>query len=167
MKYCKNCGAENHDENKFCFNCRCENFSDLRPEGAELQSAPAAQPIAPPPNFNTPPMGAPGVPRPFNAPPPPPQFMPMPPRLKKPLGIFELLTILGFVCSIVGMFSISMILHPIGAVSSIIGFVNGKRFRAIALAGTIISIVGGIIYTVFSLYHNGMLPEWITYGAWH
>lgn len=165
MKYCKNCGAENNEGNKFCFNCRCESFSDVK-SAEGIQPVPPIPPV-PPVAGAYPNQAMQGAPRPFNAPPPPPQFVPMPPRLKKPLGIFELLTILGFVCSIVGMFSISMILHPIGAVASIIGFVNGKRFRAIALAGTIISIVGGIIYTVFSLYHNGMLPEWITYGAWH
>lgn len=140
MKYCKNCGAENNDENVFCFNCRSENFNPA-----------LAQPIPPVPN---------------GAFPPPMQFV-QPPKPKRPLGIFELLTILGFVSSIVGMFSISMILHPLGAVTSIIGFAQGKRFRALAIAGTVISIVGGIVYTVISLYKNGLLPEWITYGAFH
>ncbi|MBD5113587.1 MAG: hypothetical protein HDT46_00025 [Ruminococcaceae bacterium] len=150
MKYCKTCGAENNDENKFCFNCRCESFNDVKP---------APQPM-PDPNM----MNMQGMPRPTM--PPPPVYV-QPPRPKKPLGIFELLTILGFVCAIVGMFSISMILHPLGAITSIIGFVQGKRFKALALAGTVISIVGGIVYTVISLYQNGLLPEWITFGAFH
>ncbi|MCM1060652.1 MAG: zinc ribbon domain-containing protein [Eubacterium sp.] len=149
MKYCTSCGAENGDENRFCFNCRCESFTDIKP-------APT------PPAANAPEMQAP----PRGMPLPPPVYV-QPPKPKMPLGIFELLTILGFVCSIVGMFSISMILHPLGAITSIIGFVQGKRFKAIALAGTVISIVGGIVYTVISLYQNGLLPEWITFGAFH
>lgn len=146
MKYCKNCGAENNDENIFCFNCRCESFNA------------ANQPI-PPASART------NVPM-YNMPAPPPVYM-IPEKIKAPLGIFELLTVLGFVCAIVGMFSISMILHPIGVITSIIGFVQGKRYRALALAGTVISVVGGIIYLVISLYQNGILPEWITFGAIH
>lgn len=159
MKYCKNCGAENGDENKFCFNCRCESFGDVK----------LVSPPAPDPNMqnmqNMPNMqNMQGMPRPTM--PPPPVYM-QPHIPKKPLGISDLLTILGFVCSIVGMFSISMILHPLGAIVSIIGFVNGNRFKALALAGTVISIVGGIVYAVISLYQNGLLPEWITFGAFH
>lgn len=145
MKYCKNCGAENNDENIFCFNCRCENFN---PAG---QTVPPAAQVSAPPIYNVP---------------APPVYM-IPEKPKALLGIFELLTVLGFVCAVVGMFSISMILHPIGVIASIIGFVNGKRYRALALAGTVISIVGGIIYLVVSLYQNGVLPEWITFGAIH
>lgn len=168
MKYCIKCGAENNDDNKFCFNCRCESFGEARqpagtgaPDMSGVQSAPHVSNV---PNM-------PNVPNMQGVPIPPPQmpqpFFVQPPKPKKPLGIFELLTILGFVCSVVGMFSISMILHPLGAITSIIGFVQGKRFKALALAGTVISIVGGIVYTVISLYQNGMLPEWITFGAFH
>ena len=152
MKYCKNCGAENNDENLFCFNCRCESFN-------------AAQTAPPPP---PPPVQPARISAPYNvpAPPMPPVYM-IQEKPKTPLGIFELLTVLGFVCAIVGMFRISMILHPIGVIASVIGFVQGKRYRALALAGTVISIVGGIIYLVISLYQNGVLPEWITFGALH
>lgn len=165
MKYCIKCGAENNDDNKFCFNCRCESFSEARqpagtgaPDMSGVQSAPHVSNVPNMPNMQGVPIPPPQMPQPF--------FV-QPPKPKKPLGIFELLTILGFVCSIVGMFSISMILHPLGAITSIIGFVQGKRFKALALAGTVISIVGGIVYTVISLYQNGMLPEWITFGAFH
>ncbi len=142
MKYCKNCGAENNDGNVFCFNCRCESFNPGQPE----------PPVS---NVNVP-----------SAPPVQPVYM-MPARPKPPLGVSDLLTVLGFVCAIVGMFTISMILHPIGVLASVIGFVQGKRYRGLALAGTVISVVGGIIYLVISLYNNGILPEWITYGALH
>lgn len=146
MKYCKNCGAENNDENVFCFNCRCESFN-------------AGQPV--PPHITAPA----SMPNTYNLPAPPVYMVQE--KNRSPLGIFDLLTVLGFVCSIVGMFVISMILHPIGVIASVIGFVQGKRYKGLALAGTVISVVGGIIYLVMSLYHNGILPEWITFGAFH
>lgn len=146
MKYCKNCGAENNDENQFCFNCRCDAFGE----------APVPiQPIAPPP----PPMP---MPMPMPAYPQPPA-----PKPKKPLGIYDLFAILGFVAAIVGMFSVSVILHPISAVASIVGFVGKTRFKALSIAGFVIAIVGGIVFTVISLYRAGYIPEWITDGAFH
>lgn len=153
MKYCKNCGAENNDENQFCFNCRCDSFSDSAPvkntEPQPVTSQPAPQPM----------------PRPVPPPPPP---MPIPqPRMKKPLGVYDLLAILGFVAALVGMFSTSIILHPVSAIASIIGFVGNTRFKGLALAGFVIAIVGGIVFTVISLYENGYIPEWITDGAFH
>ena len=158
MKYCKNCGTENNDENVFCFNCRCESFNQAVQSGQPGQPGQAGQPGQPALHKASAPM--------YSMPVPPPVYM-VPEKSKTPLGIFELLTVLGFVCPIVGMFRISMILHPIGVISSIIGFVQGKRYRGLALAGTVISVVGGIIYLVISLYHNGVLPEWITFGAIH
>ena len=140
MKYCRNCGAENNDENQFCFNCRCDVFNDIP---------------APPP-----------MPAPFPAPMPTAMYpQPPVPKPKKPLGIFDLFAILGFVAAIVGMFSVSIILHPVAAVASIVGFVGRTRFKALALAGFVIAIVGGIVFTVISLYRAGYIPEWITDGA--
>ena len=142
MKYCKNCGAENNNENQFCFNCRCDLFNDVPP---------AIQPIMPPP--------------PFPQPGPMPMYQPPMPKPKKPLGIFDLFCLLGFVASIVGMFSASIILHPIAAIASIAAFLGGTRFKGLAIAGFVIAIVGGIVFTVISLYRGGYIPEWITDGA--
>lgn len=147
MKYCKNCGAENNDENQFCFNCRCDVFNELPP---------SLQPI--PPSFP--------AQNPFPAP-IPIYAQPPVPKPKKPLGLYDLLTILGFVAAIVGMFSVSIILHPISAISSIAGFLGKTRFKALAIAGFVIAIVGGIVFTVISLYRAGYIPEWITDGAFH
>lgn len=143
MKYCKNCGAENNDENQFCYNCRCDVFNEIPP---------AIPPIAPPPFIQGTPM---------------PMYQPPIPRPKKPLGIFDLLAILGFVAAIVGMFSVSIILHPVAALASIVGFVGKTRFKALAIAGFVIAIVGGIVFTVVSLYRAGYIPEWIIDGAFH
>ena len=144
MKYCKNCGAENGDENQFCFNCRCDAFDETPPD---------AQPIMPPPPFV---QGAPT-----------PMYQPPAPKPKKPLGIFDLFCLLGFVASIVGMFSASIILHPIAAIASIVAFLGNTRFKGLAISGFVIAIVGGVVFTVISLYRGGYIPEWIAYGAFH
>ena len=144
MKYCRNCGAENSDENQFCFNCRCDAFNAIPP---------AIQPRAPPP-----PPFMQGAPMPMYPQPPAP-------KPKKPLGIFDLFCLLGFVASIVGMFSASIILHPIAAIASIAAFLGNTRFKGLAIAGFVIAIVGGIVFTVISLYRGGYIPEWITDGA--
>lgn len=144
MKYCKNCGAENNDENQFCFNCRCDSFNPNPP----LPPPMPAPPVMPPP--------MPG----YNAP-------VMVKKEKRPLGIFDMLGILGFVAAIVGMFTTSIILHPLAAISSLVAFVGNTRFKGLAIAGFVTAIVGGIVYTVISLYQNNLIPEWITNGAFH
>ena len=129
MKYCKNCGSENNDDNQFCFNCRCESFTDQKPQ-SESKAGPFPSPAGPVPNGNAVP------PVPGNAPPvnpnmpagqfpqvrPYPMTQPIYQRpQKKPLTIADLLAILGFVAALVGMFSASVILHPLAAISALIG----------------------------------------------
>lgn len=149
MKYCKNCGTENNESNQFCHNCQSTEFSPVK---------------------ETPSQGSGFVPPP---PMPAPYMQPMPyvqrpiVQNKKPLKIFDLLAILGFVASLVGMFSASIILHPLAAIVSIIGFIGDTKFKGLAIAGFVIAIVGGVVYTVLSLYQNHMIPEWIAYGAFH
>lgn len=152
MKYCKNCGTENSDQNQFCFNCQCAEFSPVK----ELENQNQASGFVPPPM---------PAPRPLYMP-PVPYVQPIVQK-KQPLKIFDLLAILGFVAAIVGMFSTSIILHPLAAVSSIIGFIGDTRFKGLAIAGFVIAIVGGVVYIVLSLYRNNLIPEWITNGAFH
>ena len=71
MKYCKNCGTENSDENQFCFNCRCDAFNEIPP---------AIQPISPPP---PPPPFMQGAPMPMYPPPPAPKPKKPEPKSKK------------------------------------------------------------------------------------
>lgn len=178
MKYCKNCGSENNDDNQFCFNCRCESFTDQKPQ-SESKAGPFPFPAGPVPNGNAVP---PVPPVPGNVPPvnpnmpagQPPQVRPYPmtqpiyqrPQ-KKPLTIADLLAILGFVAALVGMFSASVILHPLAAISALIGFVKGTKFKPLAVAGFVIAIVGGLVYIILSLYRSGLIPQWITFGAFH
>lgn len=148
MKYCKNCGTENNDENQFCFNCQCAEFSPVKDSQAS--------------GFVPPPISA-SAPIYMQ----PATFVQPTVQKKQPLKIFDLLAILGFVAAIVGMFSTSIILHPLAAVSSIIGFIGDTRFKGLAIAGFVIAVVGGVVYTVLSLYRNNLIPEWITNGALH
>ena len=180
MKYCKNCGSENNDDNQFCYNCRCENFTDQKPQQSETQASPFPSPVMPASGGNPVPPVQPmqGVP-PVNPNMPagrPPQMPPYPPVMqqpvyqrpqKKPLTIADLLTILGFVAALVGMFSASVILHPLAAVSSLVGFIKGTKFKPLSVAGFVISIVGGLVYIILSLYRSGLLPQWVTFGAFH
>lgn len=148
MKYCKKCGTENNDSNQFCYNCQYNEFTNVREESAQGSG------FAPPPT-------------------PPAYVQPMPYvqrpviQQKKPLKIFDLLAILGFVAALVGMFSASVILHPLAAIVSIIGFIGDTRFKGLAIAGFVIAVVGGIVYIVLSLYQNHLIPGWITNGAFH
>lgn len=171
MKYCKQCGKENNDENMFCFNCRSNEFSE-EPVTAGTNSAQATP--NPDPNVN--PNVNPNMnPRPQQGFVPPPvqgqpyyqPVYPNKPKEKKPLTIFDVLAILGFVAAIVGMFSTSVILHPLAAISSIAGFIGNTRFKPLATAAFVIAIVGGIVYISLSLYRNGLIPQWITDGAFH
>ncbi len=176
MKYCKQCGKENNDENMFCFNCRSNEFSS-QPVQVEA-SAKVSDSVnpAPNPNANSNVNVNPNVnpnPRPgqtgFAPPPAQPYYQPVypKPKEKKPLTIFDVLSILGFVAAVVGMFSTSIILHPLAAISSIAGFIGNTKFKPLATAAFVISIVGGIVYISLSLYRNGLIPQWITDGAFH
>lgn len=149
MKYCKNCGTENNDGNQFCFNCKSTEFTAVKEETA--QSSGFVPPPPTPPVYVNP---MPYVQRPVI-------------QQKKPLKIFDLLAVLGFVASLVGMFSASVILHPLAAIVSIIGFIGDTRFKGLAIAGFVIAVVGGIVYIVLSLYQNHLIPGWITNGAFH
>lgn len=90
-----------------------------------------------------------------------------PKKTKSPFTLPDLFSVLGFVASLVGLFYVSIFLHPIGAISSFYGFKKGTRLKGLAAAGFIISIIGGIVYLVLSLYHAGLIPKWLTDGAFH
>jgi len=76
---------------------------------------------------------------------------------------FDVSTILGFVSSLVGLFFVSIILLPVGAVASGIGF-QGNKTKGIAIAGFVISVVGGIVRIFTALYDAGLIPWWFTQG---
>lgn len=84
---------------------------------------------------------------------------------KLPFTGFDLLAVLGFVASLVGLFQISLILEPLAAVTSILGFIKGQRNKGLAAAGVIISVIGLIVRLFMTLYKNGVIPKWLITGA--
>ena len=146
MKKCLTCGFDNKNDNAFCCSCGSADFS----EPYSTDDA-AAQPI-------------PAVPV---MPPPPP--MPGPRRIepKKPFGFFDVLTILGFVASLVGMVCIWVVLEPLAVVSSLLGFIKGSRSKGIAAAGIVIAVIAFIIRLFFSLYDNNIIGKWAIDGIFH
>ena len=150
MKKCLNCGAENKDENTFCSTCGGSAFSDI------IVQEPGAVPPVPP----VPP--APGQ-APVPPVPPPPYIRSQP--VKKPFGIFDVLTILGFVSSLVGLFSIWVVLEPLAVLASVVGFFKGGRFKGLAAAGIVISIIAFIIILFQTLYDGNIIGKWAIEGA--
>ena len=90
---------------------------------------------------------------------------PHPAYRKPPFSGFDLMSVLGFVASLVGLFQISLILEPIAAVTSILGFIKGQRNKGLAAAGVIISVIGLIVRLFMTLYHNNLIPKWLMAGA--
>ncbi|MGN0657624.1 MAG: hypothetical protein ACI4KR_12630 [Ruminiclostridium sp.] len=88
-----------------------------------------------------------------------------PAHIKPPFTGFDLMSVLGFVASLVGLFQISLILEPLAAITSILGFIKGQRNKGLAAAGFIISVIGLIIRLFMTLYHNNLIPKWLMAGA--
>lgn len=149
MYVCPNCGVALQPGAPACPRC-----------GTPAPSQPAgAQPL--PPAFQ-------GPPRAFSPPPPAafPPRLPGPPVLpRKTFSWMDVCTVLGFVASIVGYFYTSIILLPLGLVSSLVGF-RGDKTKGLAVAGIVISVIGLLIRLVAVLCDNHLLPYWITNGLW-
>lgn len=138
MKICKSCGASNRDDSRFCSSC---GFAELEP-----------------------------APNPVPAPPPPPVVVHTPPIFPPPKPEFtryDLSTIFGFVAAIVGLFQISLILEPLALLTSILGFAHGKRYRGLAVAGVVIAAIGLLLRFFWTLYQNGVIPQWVITGTFN
>lgn len=90
---------------------------------------------------------------------------PAPVPVKRDFTKFDLLTVLGFVASIVGFFQIALILEPIALVSALVGFLKGKRSKGLAVAGFVISVIALLIKLFETLYRNGIVPSWLVAGT--
>lgn len=75
----------------------------------------------------------------------------------------DVFALLGFVLSIFGLFWFSVILLPLAAIFSSIGFI-GDRSKGIAVAGMVISIVCICIRIGVIVYQHTNIPDWITSG---
>ncbi len=142
MKICNNCGAENKNENVFCSTCGGNSFSE--PLSPDMPSAAAQQPVPPPP---------------------PPPIQPIIPR--KPFSIFDVMTILGFVSSLVGLFCIWVVLEPLAVISSILGFFKGSRYKGLAAAGFVIALIAFLIQLFTALYNGNIIGKWAIQGVFH
>lgn len=145
MKVCHSCGAENRDDSRFC--CRCGISLPMSGEpGERAEQKPDSLPAPPPPPVIV--RNAPVYP------PPKPEFT-----------RYDLSTIFGFVASLVGLFQITLILEPLALLTSILGFARGKRYRGLAIAGTVIAAIGLLLRFFYTLYLNGLLPQWVITGT--
>ncbi len=139
MKKCLNCGKDNRNENQFCSTCGGTAFET--PYSTD-EPAPSAQPM--------------------QTPPPPPPVMPV--QIRKPFNFFDVLTILGFVSSIVGIWVVGFILEPLGVIASLLGFFKGNRHKGLAAAGIVIAIIAFIIRLIMVLYDNNVIGRWAVDG---
>lgn len=149
MTQCPNCGLQSPPGTPACPRC-----------GAPLPAGPQPAPYAPAPQA-PPPAFVPRVPAAMPAPPP----VPILPRQARAFTWMDVCTVLGFTASVVGYFFTSLVLLPLGLVSSLLGF-RGDRTRGLAVAGIVLSVIGLLIRLMVVLSDNGLLPDWITAGVW-
>ena len=88
-----------------------------------------------------------------------------PPQKKSEITKYLIFTIFGFTASLVGLFWISLILEPLAVISASIGFLKEKRYRALAIAGFTIALIGLLIRLFVTLYDNGLIPQWLIKGV--
>ena len=87
------------------------------------------------------------------------------PNIKPDFTVFDLMTIFGFVASLVGLFQIGLILEPLALLSTIAGFAKGKRCLGLAIAGFVIAAIGLLVRLFETLYRNNIIPQWLISGA--
>lgn len=148
MKKCLNCGADNKNENVFCSTCGSKEFGAPFDDPATpvQPAAPSAPPVPPAPPIA------------------PPLMPPRMPEIRKPFTFFDVLTILGFVSSIVGLWGVGFVLEPIALVASILGFFKGGRNKGLAAAGLVIAVIAFIIRLFLTLYDANIIGRWAVDG---
>lgn len=156
MKQCPNCGQINEPQAAQCTRCGAALPPAMQPPPQPYPQAPYPQ-QPPAPGFvpTVPPVQS--VPRPAL---PPPALFPRQAYTWK-----DICTVLGFVAGVVGYFFASILLLPLGLVTSIIGF-RGNRYRGLAVAGVVISAIGILLKVMVILQDATFLPDWFTNGIW-
>ncbi len=141
MKKCLKCGTDNKNENAFCSICGGSSFAEPYSDD-NVYAQPQLQQQA------------------DIIPPYPANLIPE----RKPFGVFDVLTILGFVSSLVGLWCIWIALEPIAVISSILGFFKGTRSKGLAAAGFVIAVIAFIIRLFMALYDNNVIGKWAVDG---
>jgi len=143
-------------------------------------SAPSAPPIAPgsltpgpSPSFHGQSPSAPAAPAPTRPGGAPyvyqPQYYPYQPREKQPFTITDVYIIIGFVLSILGVFTYAVVLLPAGIAFSIVGFVKRTNVRTLGLsvAGIVVGVVACLIRIGMILHELGLIPDWLRSGIFY
>ena len=145
MKVCPHCNTPNNDEFTFCKACG-ERLEQEHTENVEISSSyptPEFQQVSPPPVSN--------VVSPIAA----------PQRIS--YNWCDVCAIIGFICSIIGLFTFAIILLPLGLITSLIGCF-GKHLKGLSIAGISISLVATLVRIGMILYEYAMIPDWIISG---
>ncbi|WP_069987772.1 zinc ribbon domain-containing protein [Massilioclostridium coli] len=141
MKVCPHCNTPNNDEFTFCKACGERLDEDI--EISSSYTTEYQQPVAPPPVPNV----------------MPPVAIPQ----REGYNWCDVCAIIGFICSIIGLFTFAIILLPLGLITSLIGCF-GKHLKGLAVAGISISLVATLVRVGMILYENAMIPDWIISG---
>jgi len=193
---CSNCGLENAPDANYCAGCKnslgVPPVAKSTPSAQALPASPAspaspayntapgqAQPDAPP--YNSSPSQAqtatpaytstpaynstPARPAPYTY--QQPYYYPLSPiKPKQPFSITDAYIIIGFVLSIIGVFTYAFILLPAGIGFSVIGFVRRTNARTLGLsvAGIVVDVVACFIRVGMLLYELGFIPYLLSSG---
>ena len=154
MKKCLKCGKNNKNESMFCSGCGSQEFGE--------SFGPDPAPDFPPlpdlreDNLTQIPPSPPPMQQPYITPKREPT---------EPIGWFDVLTILGFVSSIMGLMTVWVVFEPLALISSLIGFFKGKRLKGLAAAGIVIAVIAFIIRLFLTLYDGQFIGRWVIEGA--
>lgn len=91
------------------------------------------------------------------------------PREKQPFTITDVYIIIGFVLSILGVFTYAVIFLPAGIAFSIVGFVKRTNVRTLGLsvAGIVVGVVACFIRIFMILHDLGLIPDWLSSGIFY
>lgn len=133
MKVCPNCNSRNYDAAEFCVTCGTPIA-----EAPILQEAPMVPPVYVQPPF-------------------------YPTIQKRKFRWPDILSLIGFISALLGIFSYSVILIPAALLCSLLGFL-GDRYKGLAIAGLVISVIVALLKVGMILYQNNLIPDWVSQG---
>lgn len=152
---CNKCYAQNPESSKFCFKCGAPLPQEAQPAAAAPEAGYTAAAGQMNQFADEAAHGYYGATEYHN---------PYQPPKKREYAWSDICTVIGFTCSIVGLFYFWLILCPVGLITSFLGF-RANRTKGLAVAGVVISFIGIVIKIGYILYTNNILPSWLTSGV--